>query len=116
MNQIFDGGSEQYSGKRIMLGISDSHGLQELRSPNGEYQAFVVNRELWMYSRTDSQSTRVFSFRQSETDEMANLQDYGIKLLSAGDDGTAEPCTFLWEIPFIPWIRRPARPRFWQRG
>ena len=46
MNQIFDGGSEQYSGKRIMLGISDSHGLQELRSPNGEYQAFVVNREL----------------------------------------------------------------------
>ena len=90
MNQIFDGGSEQYSGKRIMLGISDSHGLQELRSPNGEYQAFVVNRELWMYSRADSQSTRVFSFRQSETDEMANLQDYGIKLLSAGDDGTVD--------------------------
>ncbi len=90
MNQIFDGSSDLYSGKRIMLGISDGSGIQELRSPNGGYQAFAVNKELWLYSRADNQSTRVFSFRQSETDEMANLQDYGIKLLSAGDDGTVD--------------------------
>lgn len=90
MNQIFDGGSDLYSGKRIMLGISDGSGLQELRSPNGEYQAFVSNKELWLYSCADSQSTRVFSFRQSEADEMANLQDYGIKLLSADDNGTID--------------------------
>lgn len=90
MNQIFDGSSDLYSGKRIMLGISDGSGIQELRSPNGGYQAFAVNKELWLYSHADNQSTRVFSFRQSETDEMANLQDYGIKLLSAGDDGTVD--------------------------
>ncbi|MBS6517161.1 MAG: hypothetical protein KH353_03060 [Clostridium sp.] len=90
MNQIFDGGSDLYSGKRIMLGISDSSGLQQMRSPNGAYEAFVANRELWMYSSADNESTRVFSFRQSETDEMANLQDYGIKLLAAGDSGTVD--------------------------
>lgn len=90
MNQIFDGSQELYSGKRIMLGISDGSDLQELRSPNGAYHAFVANKELWLYSRADSQCTRIFSFRQSETDEMTNLKDYGIKLLSAGDGGTVD--------------------------
>ena len=90
MNQIFDGSQELYSGKRIMLGISDGSALQEKRSPNGAYQAFAANKELWLYSCADSQCTRIFSFRQSETDEMTNLKDYGIKLLSAGDGGTVD--------------------------
>ena len=81
MNQILTEAPNSIPGNGLCLGFPTAMACQELRSPNGEYQAFVVNRELWMYSRTDSQSTRVFSFRQSETDEMANLQDYGIKLL-----------------------------------
>lgn len=87
MNQVFDGGSDLYSGKRIMLGISDGQGLQEITSPSGSFRAFVVNRELWLYDQGEGSNTRVFTFRQSESEQVTDLHQYGIKLLSVDDSG-----------------------------
>lgn len=90
MNQVFDGGADLYSGKRILLGISDGQGLQEMTAPAGDYQAFTVNRELWLYNRKEGVNTRVFSFRQGEADQVTDTGQYSIKILSVSDTGAVD--------------------------
>lgn len=90
MNQVFDGGADLYSGKRILLGISDGQGLQEMTAPAGEYQAFTVNRELWLYNRKEGVNTRVFSFRQGEADQVTDTGQYSVRILSVSDTGAVD--------------------------
>lgn len=90
VNQVFDGDPALYSGKRIMLGISDGTGLQEITSPNGRFHGFVTNGELWLYDGESQVNTRVFSFRQSETDPLIDVTGYGLKILSVSDEGEVD--------------------------
>lgn len=87
VNQIFSGDNEQYSDKRIMLGISDEEELQAVSSPDEKYRAFVANRALWFYDVAEGESTKVFAFRKSEDDLRTSEQSHGVKILSVSEEG-----------------------------
>lgn len=75
MNQLFSGSRELFSGKRILLGISDGDGLYAKKSESGRYTAFVTNRELWAYDREEGDSICIFAFGGWNTDDLRALQD-----------------------------------------
>lgn len=87
MNQIFSGEDSRYSGKRIMLGISDGEELQTVSDHSGKYKAFVANRALWFYDTEKESSTKVFAFRKSEDDLRTNFDNHGVKILAVGENG-----------------------------
>lgn len=60
MNQLFSGSRELFSGKRILLGISDGEGMYAKKSENGRYTVFVTNRELWAYDREEGRQPSAF--------------------------------------------------------
>ncbi len=90
-NQVFAGTREQYSGKRILLGIGNDDAAERLKSNNGRYLAFEFNRDLWCYDQSNSNVVKVFSFR-SDTDESgrSGYDHHGIKILSVDDEGNMD--------------------------
>ncbi len=87
MDQVFTGNGSDYSGDRIMLGVSDAEDLQSMQDLSGQYRAFVANRALWIYDEEKKDSTKVFAFRKSESDTRVNYDTYGIKILNVGEAG-----------------------------
>lgn len=88
MNQVFTGTRSQFSGKRILLGISDGEGLYAKKSQSGRYTAFVVNRELWMYDSTEAKSIRVFAFGDVDPDDVRNNRaSHDVELLELTETG-----------------------------
>ena len=88
MDQLFTGSPELYAGKRILLGIGSGDGLYGKKSAGGQYTAFVVNRELWLYDSAGNQSVRVFSFGGTELEDPRNQVDrHGVDILEIGDTG-----------------------------
>lgn len=91
MNQVFTGGREAFSGKRIILGISDSEGIYSVNSPKNGYTAYVVNRELWMYDSAEGKNVRVFAFGGAGTDDLrANVKRHGVEILEMDDEGNLD--------------------------
>lgn len=90
VNQIFSGDDSLYTGKRIMLGISDGEELQTISDEAGKYKAFVANKALWCYDTEKESSTKVFSFRKSEDDLRTNFNSHGVKILSVGGEGAVD--------------------------
>lgn len=93
VNQIFQGEREDYSGKRIMLGITEDDQIEVKRSPGGSVYAYRINRELWSFKRgeQDNQAVKVFSFRNSDmSDVRNNYGQHDIKLIQADDEGNID--------------------------
>lgn len=90
MNQVFTGSRDSFSGKRILLGISDGEDLYAKKSPGGQLIAFVVNRELWMYDVQKGRSIRVFAFGGSQDDVRANLDRHDVEVLEISDTGDVD--------------------------
>lgn len=93
VNQIFQGDQEEYSGKRIMLGITNEDRMTVKRSENGKITAYRVNRDLWSFEQGDHniQAVKVFSFRDSDTQDVRNHYDqHDVQILSAEDNGDIE--------------------------
>lgn len=90
-NQIFEGNKTLFSGKRILLGITDPRILQAEKSENDRYIAFTANRELWVYDQDNKRATNVFSFRSGVDDGVrANYDRHGIRILSIEDNGDVD--------------------------
>lgn len=88
MNQIFQGDESLFSGKRIILGISDGEGLSAMADASENYQAFVTGRELWCLDRQENRAVRIFAFRDDENSSGQNNYDsHGIKILSVSENG-----------------------------
>lgn len=91
MNQIFEGEENLFSGKRILLGVSDGSNLQVISSPSKQYTVFLANRELWSYDSKNKRAYKIFSFRDHSEDELRNgFEQHGIKILRASDDGKTD--------------------------
>lgn len=91
MNQVFSGSRDLYSGKRILLGITDGEDLYAGKSPGGQFMAFVVNRELWMYDSAGGRSIRVFAFGGSDVDDVrANRDRHDVEVLEISDTGDVD--------------------------
>lgn len=87
-NQIFSGQRELFSGKRIMLGISNDDEIRTVKSPSDNCVAFVVNRDLWTFNQEEKHGVKVFSFRSGEDDGLrSGYNQHDIKILSVGDNG-----------------------------
>lgn len=87
-NQIFSGQRGLFSGRRILLGITNDDKVQALKSPSGSLVAYVVNRDLWTYDQRRKHAVKVFSFRSGEDDGLqSSYNQHDIKILSAGDNG-----------------------------
>jgi len=91
MNQEFSGERNLYSGKRIILGITDGEDMYTKKSAGGQFTAFVVNRELWTYNSADSVSARVFSFGGADTEDLrARLDRHDVEILEVSDSGDVD--------------------------
>lgn len=87
-NQIFSGQRELFSGKRIMLGISNDNEIRTVKSPSNNCVAFAVNRDLWTFDQEEEHGIKVFSFRSGEDDGLrSGYNQHDIKILSVGDNG-----------------------------
>lgn len=95
MNEYFDGKASRFSGKRIMLGITDDNHVDTLKSPNKQHMAFVSNGDLWRYSEKTSDkepsATRIFSFSSQKDDSLRSSYDrHRIKILATRDSGNVD--------------------------
>lgn len=93
VNQIFQGGTGDYSGKRIMLGITNDDRVEVKRSPNGQVYVYRVNRDLWSYRQDERErhTVKMFSFRDSNTRDMRNnYNQHDVKILSVADSGDVD--------------------------
>lgn len=87
-SQIFSGQKELFSGKRILLGITDPEEVRTAKSPSGNMIAYVVNRDLWTFDQKGEHGVKVFSFRSKEDDVIRSGYDqHDIKILSISDNG-----------------------------
>lgn len=87
-DQLFDGGKQLFSGKRITLGITNDEMLQAEKSENAQYLAFTADRELWMYDQKRKCAVNVFSFRSGQDDGVrANYDQHAIRILSVENNG-----------------------------
>lgn len=90
MNQIFQGKRSDYSGKRIMLGITNEDQAEVKRSPDKKTYAYRINRELWSYKGDDrsSRAVKVFSFRGNDLMDVRSSEDcHDIRILQVSDNG-----------------------------
>lgn len=89
-NQLFTGTRSAFTGKRIMLGITNDSEISAQSSSSGEYQAFVAGRELWSYQqdKANGRTVKVFSFRgDNEQDVRTNCDRHAVRVLSVEDSG-----------------------------
>lgn len=90
-NEIFTGDSRLFSGKRIILGITNEEEVSVRTSSSGQFTVFTANRDLWSYDREENQAVRVFSFRSgSDAGKRQRLDNYGVKILQAEDNGDVD--------------------------
>ncbi|MBQ7796271.1 MAG: hypothetical protein IJ374_06920 [Lachnospiraceae bacterium] len=94
MNELFTGERDLFSGKRIMIGISDGEDLYVKKSANGRFVAFVNNRELWSYDTSEGISARVFAFGGAELNDLNDVRtirdQHDVEILNVADDGNIE--------------------------
>lgn len=94
VNEVFDGGHDAFSGKRIVLGVADGENLYAKKSANGRFMAFVNNRELWSYDTGGGVIARVFAFGGADEKDLGDLraiQDrHDVEILQVADNGDME--------------------------
>lgn len=90
VNQLFSGKDADYSGKRILLGITDESRVEARKSPSGNVIAYRAGRELWTYDQKNGHAVKVFSFRGKSEDVRENDSRHDTRILSVGDDGNIE--------------------------
>lgn len=91
VNHIFTGSETSFSGKRIILGISDAAGLGTVKSPDSRYILFKVNGNLWRYDQSDHKIMCMFTFFREDTDDVrSSYGSHDVQILRAGEDGSAD--------------------------
>lgn len=92
--ELFDGAHDAFSGKRIVLGVSDGEELYVKKSSNEQFVAFVNNRELWSYDTGNGVIARVFAFGGADEKDLSDLRmiqnRHGVEVLQVADNGDME--------------------------
>lgn len=87
-NQVFGGGRELYSGKRILLGVGNDDAVSVKASSDKRYLAYTFNRDLWSFDQTDGKAVRVFSFRsKNDASGRSTYDQHDIQIISVSDTG-----------------------------
>lgn len=87
MTEIFDAGNVVLSGKGVILGMT-SEDIAYKANSDGSIVAFVQERELWSYDKSEDAFSLVFSFMDAEKEDERNYYDqHAIQILSMEEDG-----------------------------
>lgn len=90
-NEMFTGEREAFSGKRILLGITNDNMIKSVKSPKSRYLAFKTGGDLWCYDQIDNELVRIFTFDSSKDDGVRSRYDrHDVKILSVQEDGTVD--------------------------
>lgn len=90
-NQVFSGGRELHSGKRILLGVGNLEDIQVKYSAGKQYVSYVFNKDLWSYDQKEGNAVKIFSFRSGTDDSGRSDYDrHDIQVLSAKDNGDVD--------------------------
>ena len=85
--EVFDGTKVVLMSKGINLGLTTSD-AQYKTNEDGTIVSFVQNRELWSYNKNEDEFALVFSFADSEKDDIRNYFDnHSIRILSMEQNG-----------------------------
>ncbi|RGZ00104.1 hypothetical protein [Clostridium sp. AM58-1XD] len=90
MDQIFNGNRDLFSGKRILLGITNDDKIQVKKANGGRYITFVTNRDLWSFDQVENHAVKIFSFRSESNEEEISYNQHGIRAVSIRDDGSVD--------------------------
>lgn len=87
-NQVFDGGRELYSGRRILLGVGNDDTVKVKLSTDKRYLAYTFNKDLWSYDQTEGKAVKIFSFRSREdTSGRSSYDQHDIQIISVRETG-----------------------------
>lgn len=85
--QIFDAELPVLTSQGISLGVVNRD-VQYVSNKNADIVAFVVDGDLWSYSRSANKCTKIFGFRNTkETDERAENTEHDIKIVRVSEAG-----------------------------
>lgn len=87
MNQIFDEDADFLTEQSLVLGLTDA-GLDYEINDSGNIIAFVQERELWIYNKKENKIIQVFSFIDSENEDIRNLNDeHALRIINMDKSG-----------------------------
>lgn len=87
MSEVFDGTKVVLMSKGINLGLTTSD-AQYKSNEAGTIVSFVQNRELWSYNKEEDEFALVFSFADSEKEDVRNyLDNHSVRILSMEENG-----------------------------
>jgi len=88
MESMFDVSLASISKNELKLGITSIFELPYIASADNRKIAFVRDRQLWFYDLDNNEMTRVFSFRQENTDFLRDTFDqHDIRLINMDAEG-----------------------------
>jgi hypothetical protein len=91
MEAIFDINLASVNKSELKLGITSDKEISSLTSADQKKLAFVRNNELWFYDLENNIITKVFSFRQDNTDYLRELYDqHKIRILNMDAEGNLD--------------------------
>ena len=90
-SQVFGGGREVYSGRRILLGIGNDDAVSVTSSDDKRFLAYTFNRDLWCYDQEDGRAVKIFSFRSRDDDSgRSSFDQHDIRVISVQNTGDVE--------------------------
>jgi len=91
MEALFDINLASTKKGELKLGITSDYEVPSITSTDKTKVAFVRNKELWFYNLEDNEITKVFSFRQENTDYIRDLYDqHDISILNMDAEGNLD--------------------------
>lgn len=91
MESIFDITLASTAKNELKLGITKDLELPNQAEGDKTKLAFVRNRELWFYNLQENKITKVFSFRQDNTDYIRDIYDqHDIRILNMDAEGNLD--------------------------
>lgn len=87
MEELFDGTKVVLTGKGINLGLATQN-TQYKANEKGDIVSFIQANELWSYNQEESEFALVFSFADSEKEDIRHRNDaHSLKILSMEENG-----------------------------
>ncbi len=91
VNQVFDPNNAVMPSSRIYFGIADEFVTEKKCDDKGNNTAFVRNNELWMYKNKAKVLTGIFSFKETEGDNVREAnKNHGIKIINVDSTGNMQ--------------------------
>lgn len=89
MRQVFDETTQVLTEKGISLGITSGSDVAYDTNEDGNIVSFVTENDLWNYNKEADQLSLIFSFSNTEGDDVRNRNDqHQIRILGMEEDGS----------------------------